>query len=81
MLPLVEFTNMTTCRLIWPRADSIDFSVLDFQNTSSHTYDFEIPLKGFKLPVIVDLVAATWFHQFLIVDLLIRQMLIELEGT
>ena len=31
--------------------------------------DFEIPLKGFKTLSIVDLYAATCFHQFLIVDL------------
>ena len=54
MLPPIELTNTTTCS-----SDSMDFSVLDFQNTSSHAYDFEIPLKGFKSPVIVDLVAAT----------------------
>ena len=33
-------------------------------------YDFEIPLKGFKSPPIVDLYAATCFHSFLIVDLI-----------
>ena len=38
-----------------------DSSLLDLQNTSSHTYDFEIPLKSFRSPAIVDLVVATWF--------------------
>ena len=33
--------------------------------------DFEIPLKGFKTLSIVDLYAATCFHQFLIVDLIL----------
>ena len=66
MLPLVELTNITTCNF-----DSIDFSLLDLLNTSSHTYDFEIPLKGFRSPVIVDLVAATRFHQHLTVDLVL----------
>ena len=65
MLPLVELTNITTCNF-----DSIDFSLLDLLNTSSHTYDFEIPLKGFRSPVIVDLVAATIFHQHLIINLI-----------
>ena len=76
MLPPVELTNMATYN-----SNSMDSSLLDLLNTSSHAYDFEIPLKGFKSPIVVDLVAATWFHQFLIVDLLIRQMLVELEGT
>ena len=34
-------------------------SLLNLQHTSSHTYDFEIPLKGFKSPLVVDLVTAT----------------------
>ena len=41
MLPLVELTNTTMCS-----SDSMGSSILDFPNTSSHTYDFEIPLKG-----------------------------------
>ena len=32
-------------------------------------FDCEIPLKGFRLPSIVDLYVATCFHKFLIVDL------------
>ena len=43
-------------------------SLLDLQNTNSHVCDFEIPFKGFKSPP-VDL-AATRFHQHLIVDLI-----------
>ena len=39
---------------------STDFSLLDLQHTSSHAYDFEIPLKDFRSPL-VDLVA-TRFH-------------------
>ena len=35
-------------------------SLLDLQSTNSHVYDFEIPLKGFRLQL-VDLVA-TRFH-------------------
>ena len=54
MLPPVELTNTTTCS-----SDSTDFSLLDLLNTSSHAYDFEITLKGFKSPIVVDLVAAT----------------------
>ena len=38
----------------------IDSSLLDLQHTSSHAYDFEIPLKDFRSPLI-DL-AATRFH-------------------
>ena len=34
-------------------------SLLDLQHTSSHAYDFEIPLKSFKSPLVVDLVTAT----------------------
>ena len=54
MLPPVELTNMTMCS-----SDSTDSSLLDLLNVSSHAYDFEIPLKGFKSPVVVDLIAAT----------------------
>ena len=54
MLPLVELTNMTMCSF-----DSMDSSLLDLLNTSSHAYDLEIPLKAFKSPVVVDLVVAT----------------------
>ena len=45
-----------------PRAssESTNYSLLDLQHTSSHAYDFEILLKGFKSPL-VDL-AATRFH-------------------
>ena len=39
---------------------STDSSLLDLQHTSSHAYDFEIPLKDFRSPL-VDLVA-TRFH-------------------
>ena len=31
--------------------------------------DFEIPLKGFRSPLVIDLYVATYFHQFLIVNL------------
>ena len=41
--------------------------LLDLQNTNSHVCDFEIPIKSFK-SLLVDL-AATRFHQHLIVDL------------
>ena len=54
MLPLVELTNTTMCS-----SDSMDSSLLDLLNTSSHTYDLEIPLKAFESPVVVDLVVAT----------------------
>ena len=54
MLPPVELTNTTTCS-----SDSTDSSLLDLMNASSHAYDFEIPLKGYKSPVVVDLVVAT----------------------
>ena len=54
MLPPIELTNTTTCN-----SDSTNFSLLDLLNTSSHNYDFEIPLDGFRSPIIVDLVSAT----------------------
>ena len=76
MLPPVEFIDTTTCSF-----DSTDSSFYDLLNTSSHAYDFNISLKGFKSPVFVDLIVATWFHQFLIVNLLIQLMLVELDGT
>ena len=54
MLPSVELTNTTMCS-----SDFMDSSLLDLLNISSHAYDFEIPLKGFRSPIIVDLVIAT----------------------
>jgi len=45
---------MTMCS-----SDSIDSFILDLLNTNSHTYDFEIPLKGFKSSIVVDLIATT----------------------
>ena len=54
MLPPIELTNMTTCN-----SNSTDFSLLDLLNTSSHAYNFEMSLKGFRSPIIVDLVATT----------------------
>ena len=54
MLPPIELINTTTCIF-----DSIDFSLLDLLNKNSHTYDFKIPLKGFRSPIVVDLVATT----------------------
>ena len=49
--------------LIRPRANfkSTDYSLLDLQHTSSHAFDFEIPLKDSISPV-VDLVAVTRFY-------------------
>ena len=37
--------------------------------TSTPTCDFEIPLKGFKSPSVVDLIATTMFYHGLIEDL------------
>ena len=54
MLPPVELTNTATYN-----SNSIDSSLLDLLNTSSHVYDFKIPLKCFRSPIVVDLVAAT----------------------
>ena len=63
MVP-VELTNTITCS-----SNSTDSSLLDLQSRCSYTYDFKISLKGFKSPVVVDLAAATRFHQHLIIDL------------
>ena len=41
---------------------------LGFTEHKLLVYDFEIPLKVFRSSSIVDLYAATCFHQFLIVD-------------
>ena len=54
MLPPVELTNTIMCS-----SKSTESSLLDLHNTISHAYDFEIPLKGFRSPIIVDLVATT----------------------
>ena len=42
---------------------------LNLLNTNTHVCDFEIPFKGFRPQSVVNLYAATCFHQFLIVDL------------
>ena len=54
MLSLVELTNTITCS-----SNSTESSLLDLHNTISHAYNFEISLKGFRSPIIVDLVATT----------------------
>ena len=52
--PHVELTNTTTCS-----SDFTDSSILDLLNTNSRAYDFKILLKGFRLPLVVDVVATT----------------------
>ena len=42
---------------------------LNLLNTNTHICDFEISVKGFRSPLVVDLYVATCFHQFFIVDL------------
>ena len=62
--PQVELTNTTTCS-----SDSRLF-YLGFAKHKFPVCDFEISLKGFRSPSVVDIYAATCFHQFLIVDLI-----------
>ena len=54
LLPLVVFTYMITCSI-----EFMDFSILNLLHTNTHVCDFEIPLKGFRSPLVVDLVIAT----------------------
>ena len=54
LLPHVKLINMTMCS-----SDSTDSSILDLLNTNSRAYDFKILLKGFRLPLVVDVVATT----------------------
>ena len=54
MLPLVELINTIMCS-----SNSIDSSILNLLNTNSHVCDFEIPVKGFRSPSVVDLYVAT----------------------
>ena len=63
-LPLVELTNTTMCNF-----DSTDSFLLNLLNTNFHICNFEISLKGFRSPSVVDLYEAICFHQFLIVNL------------
>ena len=42
---------------------------LGFAKHKLRVYSFKIPLKGFRSPSIVDLYAATCFHQFFIINL------------
>ena len=55
LLPLVILTHMTTCN-----SEFIDSSILNLLHTNTHTYNFKIPLKGFKSPVVVDLVCSNF---------------------
>ena len=48
-------------------SDSIDSFILDLLNTNSYTYDFEIPFKGFKSSIVVDLIATSLDLQVLMV--------------
>ena len=48
---------LTQPRVSSESTDSFSFWI--YNNTSTHTCDFEIPLKSFRSPSIVDLVAAT----------------------
>ena len=55
-----------------PRASSEStdsFSSWIYCNTSIHACDFEIPLKGFRSPSLVDLCSNNRFYQCLIVNL------------
>ena len=56
-LPLVELTNTTKCSF-----DPTDSSILDLLSTNSHACDFEIPLKGFKSLLVVDLVYINFYN-------------------
>ena len=44
---------------------------LGFAKFELLVYDFEIPLNGFKSPLVVGLYAATCFNQFLVVNLIL----------
>ena len=48
LLPLVELTDMTTCKLRLHRLFSLGFA-----KHKLHTYDFEIPLKGLDHPLLI----------------------------
>ena len=54
LLSLVVLTHMTTCS-----SESMDSSILNLLHTNTHVCDFEIPLKSFRSPLVVDLVIAT----------------------
>ena len=57
--------------LTWPHASSKSmdsFSHWIYCNTSTHACDFEISFKGFRLPLVFDLVATTRFYHCMIVD-------------
>ena len=63
--PQVELTNTTTCS-----SDSRLFYI-GFAKHKFPVCDFEISLKGFRSPSVVDLYVATCFLQFLMVDLIL----------
>ena len=63
--PQVELTNTTTCS-----SDSRLFYI-GFAKHKFPICDFEISLKGFRSPSVVDIYAVTCFHKFLIVDLIL----------
>ena len=51
LLSLVVLTHTITCSF-----ESTNSSILNLLHTNTHTYNFKIPLKGFKSPAVVDLV-------------------------
>ena len=68
-LPKFELLLVKLTHTITYNFDSTDSFILNLLNTNTHVCDFQIQLKGFRSPVVVDLYSATCFHQFLIIDL------------
>ena len=61
---------MTMCS-----SNSTDSSILDLLNTNSHAYDFKISLKGFRSPLVANVVAAT----STVLDLVFLQRILPVE--
>ena len=61
---------MTMCS-----SNSTDSSIMDLLNTNSRAYDFKILLKGFRSPLVANVVAAT----STVLDLVFLQRILPVE--
>ena len=64
---LINYKTWLINQLIYHKGSGS--SILILLNTNTYICDFDILLKGFISPSVVDIYATTFFHQFLILDL------------
>ena len=57
LLPLIVLAHTTT-----GSSESTDSSILNLLYTNTHVCDFEISLKGFKSPIVVNLICNNFYN-------------------